>query len=60
MVTEMNYEAREARRAELNDQIRSAVFDIRDAEMEGLRGEAMLAVKHRLVVLKAKFAKEFK
>jgi hypothetical protein len=37
----------------INDKIRAAVYAIGDAEFAGLRGEAMLAVKRNLLVLKA-------
>ncbi|APL99339.1 hypothetical protein [Bordetella phage FP1] len=47
---------KQAALAQINDEIRAAVYAISEAEMAGLRGEAMLAVKRRLLVLKARHA----
>jgi len=45
---------------QLNEMIRDAVRAVSDAEMEGLRGAEMLAVKAELRSLKARYAKLFK
>lgn len=45
---------------QLNEMIRDAVRAVSEAEMEGLRGEAMIAVKAELRQLKERYARLFK
>lgn len=40
-------------KSDINDLIRAKVYEIREAEMAGLRGEAMLSIKRELTALKA-------
>ncbi|QGJ87193.1 hypothetical protein VC50_gp17 [Pseudomonas phage vB_PaeM_C1-14_Ab28] len=42
-------------KSQINDQIRSAKIAISEAEMEGLRGQAMIALKAKLTNLKAQY-----
>ncbi|WPK40842.1 hypothetical protein Victoria_0097 [Pseudomonas phage Victoria] len=45
----------EMTKSQINDQIRSAKIAISEAEMEGLRGQAMIALKAKLTTLKAQY-----